>query len=80
MIEVPVEPILCEGDDRVRLAARDRRHDLIVQLVDVLPPQLAVRMVEDQDLRDAQHLCGLAQLVLAHPSEIAIRDQRRVAD
>ena len=58
VIEVPVEPVFGEGDDAVRTVASDGRDDLFVELGHVGPAQVAVGMIADEHVGDAERPRG----------------------
>jgi hypothetical protein len=51
-----------------------------VQLGHIVPAQIAVRVIEDDDLRGPEDGAGVAELADANSAEIAIGNERRVAD
>ena len=76
---MPVQPVLAERNHRVRPVGADGRHDLFEEHGLVGPPQVAVGMIEDHDLGNAQDARRLPQFVGAHAAEIAAGDERRIA-
>ncbi len=80
VIEMPVQAVLGERDHAVRLVALDREHDLDVKLRHVGPPQIAVRMVEDDGFGDTEDLRGFVQLAGAHAAEVAVCAERGIGD
>ena len=80
VIEVPVQAVVVECDHGICAIVPNRRHDFRVQQRRVSPPQVAIGMIEDHRVGKAQHLDSLAQFLRADASEIAVWNQRGIAD
>ncbi len=80
VVQVPVQAVFGEGNHRGGLMFFDQPHDLGMQLRHVLPSQIAVPVIEDDDVRDAQNGGGLVQLARADASQVAVGHERGIAD
>ncbi len=81
VIEVPVEPVLGERNHRVGAVALDGLDDLGVKLGHAAPPEIAVRVIEDDDLRDAEDRGSVVELAHSDAGEVlAFGYQRGVAE
>jgi hypothetical protein len=58
----------------------DGNDNLGMELRDVIPAQLAIGMILDEDFFDAKHRSGLSQFACADLPEVAVGDERGVAN
>jgi len=75
VIEVPVEPVFRECDDGVGTIPLDHHHDLRMQFRHVVPAQVAVVVIEQDDFGDAEHGRGIAQFARPDHAEVAVRHE-----